>query len=437
MADVSSDKLMGYTPEEYRKFRNNSILVLTMFCILYCVLYGGRINLGLAIPLMTEQMGWSKTELGILSSVLFWTYGFGHLFNGRLGEIFGIKRFIVAGALLSAASNVIISFQSSLIVITVLWGFNGYFQSMLWSPGMALISKWWPGNKRGFATGMCNSSSGLGSVVTWFMVAAAFAFAPDAGWRAAFTYPIIGIIAVVGFFWFLVKESPSDVGLEEYKEDDEARVEQESELAAIVASKGKLYPYVYLFSQWRFIIWCLIVCGSNSARYGLMTWIPTYYKEALGMDVKAGIVGSVWLPLGMALGTLIVPWFTDKYCSTNRLPAVIVCALVAGASVFVFPNVTNLFMISVMLFVAGFFIYAINGVVWAYATDIGGRVFSGTAAGVLDWAAYMGAAVQAIVFGAIIDAGAWNILFITVGCLCVSLAVFGFIAGAGRKVAIK
>jgi sugar phosphate permease len=98
---------------------------------------------------------------------------------------------------------------------------------------------------------------------------------------------------------------------------------------------------------------------------------------------------------------------------------------------------TNIWLIGVLLFIAGFFIYAINGVVWAYATDIGGRVFSGTAAGVLDWAAYMGAAVQAIVFGAIIDSGAWNILFISVGCMCLSLAIFGYIAGAGKKVAIK
>jgi sugar phosphate permease len=87
----------------------------------------------------------------------------------------------------------------------------------------------------------------------------------------------------------------------------------------------------------------------------------------------------------------------------------------------------------VVLFMAGFFIYAINGVVWAYATDIGGRVFSGTAAGILDWAAYMGAAVQAIIFGAILDTGAWNILFIAVGGLCVANAVFAVLAGIGNK----
>jgi sugar phosphate permease len=135
----------------------------------------------------------------------------------------------------------------------------------------------------------------------------------------------------------------------------------------------------------------------------------------------------------MALGTLIVPWLTDKYCSTNRLPAVLICALAAGATVFLFPHLTDSLIVATVLFMAGFFIYAINGVVWAYATDIGGRVFSGTAAGILDWAAYMGAAVQAIIFGALLDTGNWSTLFIGVGGMCVMIAVSALLAGIGNK----
>lgn len=82
--------------------------------------------------------------------------------NGRLSEMFGVNRFIVSAVLLSAFANIVIGFQSSLIVITILWAFNGYFQSMAWAPGMALLSRWWPANKRGFATGMANGFSGFG-----------------------------------------------------------------------------------------------------------------------------------------------------------------------------------------------------------------------------------------------------------------------------------
>jgi len=126
--EISKTETYGYSPDQYKKFSVNMWGALFLFAILYCFLYSGRLNISTAIPMMESEMGWSSAELGILSSILFWTYGFGHLVNGRLGEIFGLKRFIVAGIILSALTNIFISFQSSLVVICILWGVNGYFQ---------------------------------------------------------------------------------------------------------------------------------------------------------------------------------------------------------------------------------------------------------------------------------------------------------------------
>jgi sugar phosphate permease len=134
----------------------------------------------------------------------------------------------------------------------------------------------------------------------------------------------------------------------------------------------------------------------------------------------------------MALGTFIIPWLSDKYAPNNRLPFVLICSLISAATVFVFPNTTNLGIIVALLFVAGFFIYAVNGLTWAYATDIGGRVFAGTAAGILDWAAYMGAAVQAIVFGIIIDTTHnWTVVFICIAATGLAIALLAIIASRG------
>ena len=114
-------KFLGYTPEQYKKFKRNAWVVLLAFSVLYCFLYCGRQNLSYAMPAMMEEEGWTALQLGVLSSVQFWTYGLGHLVNGRLGEIVGVNRLIVVGMILSAAMNVLIGFQSSLIFITVLW----------------------------------------------------------------------------------------------------------------------------------------------------------------------------------------------------------------------------------------------------------------------------------------------------------------------------
>lgn len=57
------------------------------------------------------------------------------------------------------------------------------------------------------------------------------------------------------------------------------------------------------------------------------------------MDIKDGALGTVLLPLGMAVGTIVIPWISDKFFAENRLPMVIICAGVSGVTVFTFMKV--------------------------------------------------------------------------------------------------
>lgn len=430
MTKPTNKDLFGYTEAQYRLFRRNAWIVLLAFSILYCFLYCGRQNLSFAMPAMMEEEGWTALQLGILSSVQFWTYALGHLVNGRLGEIVGVNKLIIIGMVLSAAMNLLIGFSSSLLMITVLWGMNGYVQSMLWSPGMALIANWWPGEKRGFAIGFANAFSGLGSVATAFAVALSMAFFANFGWRAAFLGCAAVMFAVVLIYPFFAKERPSKIGLPEYVDSHEEREENDNALAEIVAEKGKLYPYLFLLKQWKFDLWMIIIACSSIARYGLLTWIPTYYVDVFGVDIEAGIIGSVVCPLGMAAGALVIPWISDKVWSQNRLPWVIISSVASALAVFGFMNVGPGFAASALLFTAGFFIYGINSLVWAFATDIGGRTFGGTATGVLDCAAYVGASLQAIYFGGVLtSSGNWTLVFACIIAVLVVMIVAAMLAG--------
>lgn len=418
----------GYSEMQYIVFKQNAWIVLLSFSILYCFFYCGRQNLSFAIPIMMEQEGWTALQLGILTSVQFWTYAFGHLVNGRLGEIVGVNKLIILGTFLSALVNIIIGFQASLFLITILWGINGYVQSMLWSTGMALLANWWPSKERGFAIGFANAFSGLGSVVTAFVVTVSLAILSGLGWRAAFIGSAIAMILIGILYIFFAKEKPSDIGLPEYIDSNEKMEENDQELKVIIAEKGKLYPYIYLLKQWKFDLWIVIISCSSIARYGLLTWIPTYFVEVFNTDIEAGIIGSIVCPLGMAAGALIIPMLSDKLWSQNRLVWVIISSTVSALAVFAFMNVGPGIMASSLLFIAGFCIYGINSLVWAFATDIGGRTFGGTASGILDCAAYVGASVQAIFFGSVLtNSGDWKIVFLSiVGVLAVMVfaAVF-------------
>ena len=53
---------------------------------------------------------------------------------------------------------------------------------MAWTPGLATLTKWWPGNSRGFATGFAHAFSGFGQVVAYLAVLLAFTKFGGLGW---------------------------------------------------------------------------------------------------------------------------------------------------------------------------------------------------------------------------------------------------------------
>ncbi|MBQ5986661.1 MAG: MFS transporter [Clostridia bacterium] len=153
---------LGYTNAEYRIFRKYAVRYLLFFSFLYCCLYCTRLNLSGAGAAMMGSLGIDSRQFGVLTGTLFWTYGIGQLVNGRLSEIAGTTRFLILSVMLSSGVNILMGFQSAMWVMVLLWGLNGFFQSMAWTPGLASLTNWWPGNSRGFATGFANAFSGFG-----------------------------------------------------------------------------------------------------------------------------------------------------------------------------------------------------------------------------------------------------------------------------------
>ena len=424
----------GYNKEEYKKFSKHAWWYLILFSLLYCAHYCTRLNLGNAQVVMTE---FSSEDIGVITSTLFWSYGIGHLINGRLGEIFGVRKFIILSVILSVVANIFMGFQSSVLAMAIIWGFNGFFQSMAWSPGVASLANWWPGDKRGFATGFANAFSGFGQVAATLMVALAFTLFPALGWRSAFFVPAVLPLVMLVFYILFSKPSPKAIGLKDYEEKVQGQAEHEEEMARIVKEKGVLYPYIHLLSNKTFIVWLVVVFASGLARYGLVTWIPKYLNDEANLGPVVSLLTSTILPIGMGIGTLVVPTLTDKFCPNNRLLASIFSGVVAALCIVGFmmlkPTGFQFVLMMVLLFFAGFFIYAINGTVWTFAADVGGRVFSSTASGILDFAAYMGAAIQSAVYGAILTNGNWNVVFLSTAGFCLLVAVVSLFSSVKKK----
>lgn len=423
----------GYSPSDFKKFTRWAWLMMLSFGITYLFFYNGRQNINLVMTQMAEGLGSTTAALGVVSSALFWCYAFGQLINGRLGAFFGYKRFMMVGIIASAIINVIISFQHSIPVIAVLWGLNGFFQSMVWANGLGVVNKWWPKSKRGFASGLTTAFTGFAQVVTYLSILLCLDWNPEWGWRAAFRYPMIPMVLMLIAFAVFFKEKPEDVGLAPFVEEDAASAKRDAEMEENIKKKGYLYPYLVLFSEPKVIIFCLISAIAGVGRYGLITWIPTYFQESMGLSIKDGIFSSILLPIGQGCAMFVFPLITDKLFKGKREPMLILASVVTFVGMCIFPFITAQTPASIMLFVLGVS-SMVTGVIWTIAGDMGGRAFASTIVGVLDWAVYMGAAVQAMVFGFVKETFGWPAIFITIGCLYIIMLILTLLA---RKMKTK
>ena len=406
----------GYTEKEYAQFKEFAWKVLLSFGLTYMFFYNGRQNINLVLTQMAEGLGSTTAAMGVVSSALFWCYAFGQLINGRLGAYFGYKKFMMFGIVCSAVLNILISFQSSIPVIAVLWGLNGYCQSMVWANGIGVINNWWPKEDRGFASGVATAFSGVAQIVTYITIMFCIVQNPEWGWRAAFRYPMLPVLVMVVIFAFLFKSKPEDVGLKPFKEDDLESDTKDKELAVEIENRGFFYPYKLLFSESKVIVFCFIAAIAGIGRYGLLTWVPTYFVEYMGLSIKAGIMSAILLPVGQAFAEFVFPFMTDKVFNGKREPMLVLASISTFVGMMVFAQVETQEIASIILLIVGIS-SMVDGVIWAVAGDIGGRALSSTVVGVLDWAVYIGAAVQAVAFGFVKDNFGWDAIFITIGCL--------------------
>ncbi|MCH8348470.1 MAG: MFS transporter [Proteobacteria bacterium] len=76
-----------------------------------------------------------------------------------------------------------------------------------WAPGISMISQWWPRRDRGMAMGIIGTAAGGAMLMMWWITGLVGA---EFGWRAAFRYPPLAIIALGLMVYFVARDRPGD-----------------------------------------------------------------------------------------------------------------------------------------------------------------------------------------------------------------------------------
>jgi sugar phosphate permease len=400
----------------YRRYKWIALLGVS-FCYLFY--YTGRQTFGFAIPGIQKELGLSKEMLGWVSAAMLWAYAVGQSINGNLGDKFGGRRMMFAGAVLSFAANWATSFGTGFVSILLAWGLNGYFQAMGFAPGSRLLSNWWGHKNRGFVYSFYVGMSGFSSVLAYFMpIIILGSFGLD--WRWIFRLSVLLMLFGAIVMFLTVRERPEDLGLPHPADDRPSEKERYHE--------ASLSRYAAVLSNWRLYATGLSIGFQNAARYALLVWIPVHF---LGPNWKSAsaVIDPTWitvaLPVGMALGALTNSWLSDVLFKSQRYPAIItymvLAAIIAIAMMFV-PHGSLLGIFG--LFLCGFFVFGPASSFWALCPDIFGRHLSGTATGILNFISYACAGLGEPLIGRFMDkTGDTSVIFPIVAALCIGSAV--------------
>jgi OPA family glycerol-3-phosphate transporter-like MFS transporter len=358
------------------------VLFATMFCYLFY--YTGRQTFGFAIPGIERDLGLTKTQLGWASTALLWTYAVGQAVNGNLGDKFGGRVMMSAGAVLSCALNWLVSFAQSLPALITGWGLNGFAQSMGWAPGGRVLSNWWPAAERGRVYGAYVFSAGMSSVLAFGT--SSLILALDLNWRWIFRLPVLLLLVGGTLYYLLVRDRPEDEGFSSPIEPADAPAAPQP---AATDDEGMLDRYRAVLANAQFLLASVAIGFQSIARYGLLIWMPVHL---LGKNWEEDVYGkwvSLALPLGMAAGALASGWLSDRVFGGNRSRLIsIMMALAGAAALAMFATEGNLAVSVPLLFLCGFFAYGPQSAFWALCPDLLGARRAGTGAGVMNAFAY-------------------------------------------------
>lgn len=399
---LSEDKKSYY--DRFRFWR--VVIVCSLF---YSFYYLGRLNWGICLPWIIDDLHISKTQAGLGATLLLWSYAAGTFLSGRLGETIGQRLLCAIGGVGTTILNIIVALGSSLTGILVPWTINGLIQGQAYAPINGMISNWYPRARRGIATGIFATSMGLSTIVAWAVTgfsAAAY------GWRWAFIWPLVGLtLPLTLVMYFVSRNKPEEAGLPAYRETSGGITAQAEELKHEQIAGVK--AWVALFKNWKFMAMCVASFSVYVARYGLLTWIPTFYKETAHIALNKLPIMTFALPIGMAIGPVVSGWLSDNVFKAKRWQVIALNALVAAVILAVMGYVPiekmGMTMAIVLQVIAGMVVLGVNGTLFTQACDFGGRKLAGTAVGTINLFNYFGAGFQGIIIGRILDvSGSWG-----------------------------
>lgn len=375
--------------------------------IAYSLYYVCRMSLSVVKQPLIDEGVLTAGELGLIGSALLLVYAVGKFMNGFIADYCNVRRFMATGLLISTLVNLLMGvfgllqgpagLPSVLIFVSfaVLWGVNGWAQSMGSPPGVISLSRWFPQSKRGTYYSMFSSSPYIGEflsfIITGFVVGAL-------GWEYGFL--VASMAGLVGslIILLLVSDTPESKGLPHVQTLSGEQVTKQDKMPTKELQKMIVrHPGIWVIALSSAFIYI--------TKYAIAGWGVLFLQKARGFSLEDATQVIAFSAAFGVLGTVLAGWLSDKVFRSDRVKPALLSGVLSLASLglFLFVGggfVLNIFYVSLFSLSVGVLYCIVAGLM---AVDIVPRKATGAALGVVGISSYVAAGLQDITSGYLIQ----------------------------------
>jgi sugar phosphate permease len=272
-----------------------------------------------------------------------------------------------------------------------------------------MFANWLPGDERSRAVGVMWLSARWGGALTPLLVVWVFS---RMSWRQAFG--LFGVMGIVWAIWFYLW----------FRDDPRQHVSVNAAEADLIqttpadSARPLKVPWAKLLaSRTVWLLWLQYFCFSYGW-YFYITWLPTYLKEARGLELKKGAL-LAGIPLfaggiGSMLSGWLAAWLASGRFDVTRTRRGLAYTGYAGAAglLMLSPALADPLWAMVAMGLASFALDLALPGCWNTCMDVGGK-YAGTLSGSMNMAGNIAGGVAPVVVGYLLQYSGhdWRVTF--------------------------
>ena len=388
----------------YLSIRNRTFWGVT---VAYSLYYVCRMSLSVVKQPLIDEGFLTAGQLGLIGSALLFVYAVGKFLNGFIADYCNIRRFMFTGLAVSAAINLLmgilgivngytaIPLSVIFILFAVMWGLNGWMQSMGSPPGVISLSRWFPQSRRGTFYSIFSASPYLGEFISFILtglIVGAF------GWQWGFVVAAAAGGAGALLILLTVSDTPESQGLPSIQQLSGESVKPVDKMPTRELQKMIFrHPGIWVIALSSAFIYI--------TKYAIAGWGVLFLQKERAFSLEQATQIIAFSAVFGVLGTVLAGWLSDRVFRSDRIRPAILSGAVSFVALILFlfaggGYVMNVLYVSVFSLSIGVLYCIVAGLM---AVDIVPRKATGAALGIVGISSYVAAGLQDITSGYLIQ----------------------------------